>query len=1362
MAIGTATRPTPAGSAGAPVSDEQQAILSELRRTGRQVKLTDLAGQLLIAGIALLSILLVLAIVDHWIMPLGFWGRLFWATAIAGSGLWFTVTRIVPLLLHRIHPSYAARTIENSTPALKNSLINFLMLREHPSQTREVVLEAVQRRAAADIKNVQPETVVDRTYVIRLGYALCAVMAVLAIYKIASPKDPFQTIARVALPFAEIARPSRVTIDEVTPGTAEVLHGENAKIAARISGLSSSDRVIIRYSSRDGSIVDREVPMLATTDNVYFEALLPAREDSAEGKANSMGGMTQDLEYCVIAGDAETPIYQLIVTTAPTIIVSKVEYQYPAYTKLPPRFAEMQGDLQAIEGTTATIYATTSHPLASAVIGLDIDPKTATASQSSSMQTTGDNTATFPLKLELRPGTGEARPANYSLRFTTKGQLASQHPIVHRVEVLRDLAPEVQLLEPKLPLVELPLDQTLLMEVRAVDPDFALRSVELTGTLEQTPVVTHTILEATPAGPPQIGGRYQFTPSKHDLKIGDEITFIASAVDNKTSSETGLPAGNLSRSTSCVVRIIAESGITGKPEAGNRGASDPAAESSDDQATAEEKAASRDPAADETMKPQEGVQEKSQTNSGAQQKSATQKPSDKPGEKPSGNKNDPKGSQGANESSKPEAGGEQPMPSSDGSMDDTAKPMGGEGGEPMPGSESDPMSSKPEQGQPQAGGEGSEGGGEGAQPMPGQGEPQQGGKQGGSPQQGTSAAGSPPPGSGDSGDPQSNSPSSGSPKGSDASSGTGQGQGQQSDSPSGGQPQNSTTEGGSGTPGGNASGDTSGNSNDSGTESTGEASRGGPQKAGSGRGDGKPHDGEVIDELLNHLKETQGKEPPTTSEGSQQSSRSASQTPENSGAEGAAGEKPAGAPPAGAQGQPSAQRQPGDAAPSGDPSQGGQSGSAAQQGNQPQSEKAPNSQPAQGEPGAGASDNAAGNKPPMSEQGPSGASGAKPESGGEKPMGEKPAGDAAAQGEATAKEPEPTEGGDSRGAAKTKPEQQAQGDESQKPSKPGQGSTGQSGAGSKSQEDSGSGAAQEENRDRPKDQTGGPNNQSSSEASAPSGSKKQSNSKGGDSGDRSGGGGEGGGQSNGQAGNDSAGSNSSADTGAGKSSEKGEGESGEEAGDGTEKGNSAGGKSAGEKGNGSSKRGSPSGDKPGTGAAPKANPGDESAPQESTGDQSQTPGNGSKTGPVVGGGLEGGRGPGDYGKTGPATEGDAANLDYARRATDMALEHLRDQEHNPDPELLKRLRMTRDELSDFLRRWESLENEARENPAKSRELDESLRSLGLAPSRSKTRTGGQSSDNTRDLRDSGDRTAPPPRYRDLFDAFRKGAARSSN
>ena len=67
-----------------------------------------------------------------------------------------------------------------------------------------------------------------------------------------------------------------------------------------------------------------------------------------------------------------------------------------------------------------------------------------------------------------------------------------------------------------------------------------------------------------------------------------------------------------------------------------------------------------------------------------------------------------------------------------------------------------------------------------------------------------------------------------------------------------------------------------------------------------------------------------------------------------------------------------------------------------------------------------------------------------------------------------------------------------------------------------------------------------------------------------------------------------------------------------------------------------------------------------------------------------GGGKPGEKGPPPTPNTEAPLEGDKANLDYARKATEMALEHLRDQKQEPDPKLLKDLGWTKEELQEFV------------------------------------------------------------------------------
>ena len=58
------------------------------------------------------------------------------------------------------------------------------------------------------------------------------------------------------------------------------------------------------------------------------------------------------------------------------------------------------------------------------------------------------------------------------------------------------------------------------------------------------------------------------------------------------------------------------------------------------------------------------------------------------------------------------------------------------------------------------------------------------------------------------------------------------------------------------------------------------------------------------------------------------------------------------------------------------------------------------------------------------------------------------------------------------------------------------------------------------------------------------------------------------------------------------------------------------------------------------------------------------------------------------------TAAEEANLDYARRQTDLALEHLRDQVAKDRTELLDRLGWTKDDAQRFLDRWEQMKQAA--------------------------------------------------------------------
>jgi hypothetical protein len=125
---------------------------------------------------------------------------------------------------------------------------------------------------------------------------------------------------------------------------------------------------------------------------------------------------------------------------------------------------------------------------------------------------------------------------------------------------------------------------------------------------------------------------------------------------------------------------------------------------------------------------------------------------------------------------------------------------------------------------------------------------------------------------------------------------------------------------------------------------------------------------------------------------------------------------------------------------------------------------------------------------------------------------------------------------------------------------------------------------------------------------------------------------------------------------------------------------------------------------------------------------------------------------------------DEANLEYARKATDLAIRRLRDdlEKGEADAELLKRLGWSRGDLENFVKRWEQMRRDAgtpgeRGAQAK-RELDDALRSLGLRPRNTDLGSNAARDDQARGYKESR-RTRPPAEYAEQSKAYSQGTAR---
>ena len=244
-----------------------------------------------------------------------------------------------------------------------------------------------------------------------------------------------------------------------------------------------------------------------------------------------------------------------------------MEYDYPPYTRRPREVVRQLGDLKAVEGTRVTIRARTNHPIHTATFLLrttksNADGKNgknaaANVTQRTPMEFKGTD-AWRTLFMEMSDDRQTAKYASYHMEFVnTAGQL-SQRPIVHRIEVMPDLAPEIEILTPQKQRMEVPLSGRQPIEVRAIDPDYGLSQVRLKGTVGSKEVFNESLLGIAATPPGQVITTFEFQPKQWKLAVNDQISYWAEAADNRTAVNSESPAPNVARSRTFHFVVVAD------------------------------------------------------------------------------------------------------------------------------------------------------------------------------------------------------------------------------------------------------------------------------------------------------------------------------------------------------------------------------------------------------------------------------------------------------------------------------------------------------------------------------------------------------------------------------------------------------------------------------------------------------------------------------------------------------------------------------------------------------------------------------------------------------------------------------------
>src|SRR5262249_54662254 len=351
----------------------------QLRRAVGRVRFLDVMAALLgLAAGTLLYALLVIGL-DRWII-LSAGARqaaLILYLLLAAVYVGYCIVRP---MLRMVNPYYAAKRLEETIPEAKNSVVNWLDLRDQ--ELPGAIRTAVGQRAAQDAMHADLDAAISGRRAAWAGGGTRLLFVVLLLpLAIPGPSQCWSLLGRAFGPFSAGGIRTRTQIELRQPlGDATVAVGNSVAFAATITGKvpaanrPDAPRLLFRYRDTDPF---EERPLERERDNDYATTL----------PANQVHG---GFWYMIAAGDAKTEEYQVRVRATPLIDKIDVTYHYPAYTGWKDQTIA-DPNIVAIRGTNVTVTAVANRSVRSATCEI-----------------TGKDKSQLPVAGELVPGKANA------------------------------------------------------------------------------------------------------------------------------------------------------------------------------------------------------------------------------------------------------------------------------------------------------------------------------------------------------------------------------------------------------------------------------------------------------------------------------------------------------------------------------------------------------------------------------------------------------------------------------------------------------------------------------------------------------------------------------------------------------------------------------------------------------------------------------------------------------------------------------------------------------------------------------------------------------------------------------------------
>ncbi len=465
-----------------------------------------------------------------------------------GVAIYITIQMLIRPLLRKLPHSTVAAYLEKAYPNIENRILSTVQLKPTLENNRlgyaPEFVEHLISQTQHDVEKIESKKIFQNEFNKIKRHAGIAVVALglLTLTNFFLPSalqgftQTFETLPKTPM------EGFTAQIEEVQPGNIQIKRAEDVTIAAKVSGhLEAPVYVYYRLAQTDSetknesnvqeslntdqNVINDENQLPHLSDTETWQSLLMNRELTDIPYSATIENIDRSLQYYISTKDIASDLYQITVRHEPIVKIFQLQLNYPAYTQLPSQTLEANtGDAEVLYGTEVVLTGESNKPLTEAhlifeeadLVKLEVESET-----------------------EIKGSFIAKQAGTYHIHIQDTEGLTNTAPLTYTLNVFKDAAPQVEIVEPGKDLV-LDDDMLVKLKVEAAD-DYGIQALQLVHHIqkENADDVTVTLKQVpTSTSPPQKSHFLTYTWDIDPIGLfpGEALSYYMQAIDTDNVS----------------------------------------------------------------------------------------------------------------------------------------------------------------------------------------------------------------------------------------------------------------------------------------------------------------------------------------------------------------------------------------------------------------------------------------------------------------------------------------------------------------------------------------------------------------------------------------------------------------------------------------------------------------------------------------------------------------------------------------------------------------------------------------------------------------------------------------------------------